>query len=69
MQWVPVSSSNVARIGYDAQSHVLGIEFTNGRVYQYFDVPEGIYEAFLASGSKGGFLAEQIKGVFRYARA
>ena len=68
MQRTPVSSSTVAGIGYDIASHTLEIEFNDGRVYQYFDVPQAIYEAFIQASSKGVFLAQQIKGAFRYER-
>jgi len=34
---IPVSSTNVASVGYENQ--VLVVEFLNGSVYQYFYVP------------------------------
>lgn len=40
----PVSSSNIASIGYDPGSETLEIEFTNGSIYQYFNVPAGLHE-------------------------
>jgi len=69
MRRTPVGSSNIASIGFDPPTSTLEVEFTNGRVYQYFDVPERLYQAFLSADSKGGFLAAQIKGAYRYARA
>ena len=68
MQRTPVSSSNVASIGYDVTSQTLEVEFNNGPVYQYFDVPQAVYEAFMQASSKGGFLAQHIKDHFRYER-
>lgn len=44
------------------------VEFKNGGRYEYFDVPESIFEAMKAADSKGQFLALTIKGQFRYAR-
>ncbi len=44
MDRTPVSSSNLASVGYDSESMVLEIEFLNGSVYQYFDAPENEYE-------------------------
>lgn len=64
----PIASSNIAAAGYDPSSETLEIEFTNGSVYQYYNVPSSIYQAFLAAPSKGGFLAAQIKDRFPYAR-
>ena len=68
MERTPVESSNIESIGYDEANNVLEIEFNSGAVYQYFDVPEPTYAAFLAAGSKGQFLHQEIKDVFRYAQ-
>ncbi|MGE0903279.1 KTSC domain-containing protein [Dehalococcoides mccartyi] len=68
MNWVDVSSSNLARVRYSENTSTLEIEFQGGRVYQYFDVPKTIYEALLQADSKGLFFNTQIKGQFRYAR-
>jgi hypothetical protein len=64
----PIASSNIAAAGYDSSSETLEIEFTNGSVYQYYNVPSSIYEAFMAAPSKGSFLATQVKDRFPYAR-
>jgi KTSC domain len=63
-----VSSSNVASIGYDAESATLEIEFHNGSIYQYFDVPENVFEGLRSAGSIGGYMAANIKGIYRYSR-
>ncbi len=63
-----VSSSNIASIGYDANSQTLEIEFLNGGVYQYFDVPQYVYEDLMNAGSHGQYLARNIKGVYRYSK-
>lgn len=68
MKRIPVSSSNVASIGYDPKTHTLEVEFQNGNVYQYFDVPQDVYDAFNGAESTGKFLNSQIKGCYRYAR-
>lgn len=63
-----VSSSNIASIGYDAQSETLEVEFTSGAVYQYYNVSPVIFEQFMQADSKGKFLAYQIKKLYPYAR-
>jgi len=63
-----VSSSNITSIGYDDDSETLEIEFHNGGVYQYFDVPRSVYEDLMAAESHGGYLAKNIKGVYRYSK-
>lgn len=68
MDRIPVSSSNIASIGYDQKTQTLEVEFLKGSLYQYFDVPQIVYEEFIGADSKGKFLATQIKGIYRYAR-
>jgi len=61
-------SQNINRFGYDEASMVLFVEFKNGSVYQYFDVPPSVFEQMKSAPSKGQFLAQNIKGAYRYAR-
>jgi uncharacterized protein len=65
MNRTPVSSSNISSIGYDAGALTLEVEFIGGSIYQYFDVPETVYEEFMRAGSKGQFLHENIKNNYR----
>ncbi len=64
----PVTSSNVAEVGYDADTMTLEVAFRNGTVYQYFDVPDAIYQELMSSSSLGKFLNEQIKNSYRYTK-
>lgn len=68
MNRTPVSSSNIASIGYDNGTSTLEVEFVGGSVYQYFDVPERVYLEFMRASSKGQFLHAHIKDVYRYSR-
>lgn len=68
MKRIPVTSSNIAQVGYDPETQTLEVEFHSGAVYQYFDVPQSVYDALMNAESIGGFLNSQIKGVYRYAR-
>ncbi|MBX8483795.1 KTSC domain-containing protein [Pseudomonas cichorii] len=68
MERSPVTSSNVESVGYDEDSETLEVEFTNGTLYQYFDVPQGVYNGLVNADSVGGYLARNIKGVYRYSR-
>lgn len=70
MEWIETpQSSNIARFAYEAPSQVLTVEFKTGGTYNYFDIPDVIFEQMTTASSKGQFLAQQIKGRFRYARA
>ncbi|MFT5691586.1 MAG: hypothetical protein ACI92E_000915 [Oceanicoccus sp.] len=62
------NSSNVAAVGYDGNSDTLQVEFHNGGTYQYFDVPEPLFESLRDADSVGSFLAEHIKGSYRYSK-
>jgi hypothetical protein len=68
MERIPVDSSNIASIGYDEGSSTLEVEFNNGAVYQYFDVPLNIYEGLKKADSTGKYLAQHIKGYYRYVK-
>ena len=63
-----VSSTNIRSIGYDPQSAVLEVEFTSGDVYQYFNVPENLYQQFLHASSHGQFLNDNIRYNYRYQK-
>jgi len=65
----PVNSTSIAAIGYDEQTQTLEVEFRHGGIYQYFDVPARVHQELLAASSIGRYVAEQIKGAYRFARA
>ena len=69
MDWRDVSSSMITRVGYDAASMTLTVEFRNGAIYEYFEIPENIFDELVSSASAGQFLAQNIKGIYRYARS
>lgn len=68
MQRYTVASSNIASIGYDAATETLEVEFLSGSVYQYYNVPQGMYDNLMAEGSKGRFLNVYIKNAYPYSR-
>lgn len=59
-----VSSSNIRSIGY--QNITLEVEFNNGRVYQYYNVPENLYNGLMSASSHGSYFASNIINRFRY---
>jgi hypothetical protein len=64
MDRLPVDSSSVLSIGYDAGTFILEIEFHNGHVYRYFNVPEAAHRLLLKASSIGGFVNTIIKPRF-----
>ena len=64
MERARVDSSSLASVGYDPASHTLEVEFRNGGVYQYLDVPVDELERFLTAGSLGRYLNTRIKSSY-----
>lgn len=62
----PVASSSVRAIGYDTPTQTLEVEFWSGRMYQYYNVPDNMYEQFMQAPSKGRFLNYYIKYQYPY---
>ena len=61
----PVQSTAIAKIGYSKRRHILEIEFVNGGVYRYLDVPPAIYRGLMSAGSKAQFYDFNVKGHYR----
>jgi hypothetical protein len=69
MKWIDTpESSNVNGFGYEESTQILTVTFKSGGEYQYYDVPQSVFEQMQAATSKGQFLAQNIKGHYRYAR-
>lgn len=62
-----VESASVRSVGYSTSSRTLEVEFVNGSVYQYFDVPQPTYAGLLAAPSIGNFVNTQIKPYYEFA--
>ena len=69
----PVSSSNVVSVGWEADpdengqpslTGTLEVEFKNGRVYGYLEVPEQVYENLIGASSVGRFLQQNVIGSY-----
>ena len=63
-----VSSSTVISIGYDVRTQTLEIEFGSGRVYQYYGVPDRVYDEIMQAPSKGQFFNTYIKNAYAFSR-
>ena len=63
-----VASSNVRSVGYDPQTSTLEIEFLSSGIYQYYGVPENMYQQLMSATSKGQFLNTYIKNQYAYSR-
>jgi len=61
-----VDSSNIERIGYDPNLSTLRIEFKSNRTYDYFNVPENVFNELRSASSVGGYHAKNIKNSYSY---
>ena len=69
MNWIMTpESSNIARFRYDERTRELTVQFKSGGTYNYYDVPKFVYDPMRVAPSKGGYLAQNVKGIYRYAR-
>jgi hypothetical protein len=63
-----VESSQIAKIGYDAESEELHIEFKKGGHYFYKSVPAEVYEEFSNAESIGSYFYRNIKGKYDHVK-
>lgn len=65
MERTPVTSSQIASVGYDTESQILEVEFAKGGVYRYFDVEPETHAGLLRAESLGRHFGQNIRGKFR----
>ncbi len=60
-----VQSSAIAKVGYSKRRHILEIEFVNGAVYRYFDIPLSVHRDLMSAESKARFYDSKIRKHYR----
>ena len=60
-----VQSSGLAAVGYSKRRHILEIEFTNGAIYRYVEVPPSVHRDLMSAESKARFYDENVRGKYR----
>lgn len=60
------SSSAIRAAEYNPASLTLAITFTSGRTYDYYGVPQYVYNGLLAAGSKGEYFNDNIRDQYGY---
>lgn len=66
MDMIPVSSSDLSRVGYE--NGTLRICFHSGGIYDYVGVPESVFHALLNASSLGRYFHANIKNVYTFRR-
>lgn len=65
MERQAVSSSNLASVGYNPDSETLEIEFLKtGKVYEYYNVPQFMFDRLMQAPSVGVFFNAEIKTAY-----
>lgn len=64
----PVSSSNVAAVGYDAENETVYVQFLDGSTYAYKGVLEQEFENLRTASSVGSYLNRNYKNIYPYQR-
>ena len=64
----PVASTMLSAVGYDAGDSKLYVEFKNGDVWEYDDVPEDMFDALTGGGSAGAYFRNHIRNEFNSRR-
>ena len=65
---VPVTSTALASVGYSKRLHALEVEFLNGAIYRYLDVPPGVHREMMAAESKTRFYHQHVRGQYSSVR-
>ncbi|HAW57988.1 MAG TPA: KTSC domain-containing protein [Bacteroidales bacterium] len=68
MDMKPVASSNIQMVGYDESSETMRIQFTNGSVYEYKNIPLVVYNDFMQASSLGAYLNRNIRNSYPYEK-
>jgi lysyl-tRNA synthetase class 2 len=63
-----IDSSSLSGQKYDAEARVLELEFQNGGLYEYFDVPQDVFNLFVEAPSKGAFFQQYIRNIYPFKR-
>ncbi len=68
MRLIPVHSSSVRAVGYDEEREVLYIQFIDGDLYEYYEVPAGEVIDLFQTESIGWFVNKRIKPQYKYRK-
>ncbi len=63
-----VSSSNLSSVGYDERTETLEIQFHNGSVFHYHDVPAETHGQLVNARSVGSFFSSNIRNSFEHSK-
>ena len=59
-----VESSAIEKISYNAETKTLTVTFDVGGTFEYYEVPQEIYDGLMQAESKGNYFTENIKKAY-----
>jgi hypothetical protein len=65
---VSITSSNLKSATYNTEEKTLVVEFNNGAIYQYNEVPWEIFTKFRMAESQGKFFNTSISKTYKYQK-
>jgi hypothetical protein len=65
MKRLPVESTVLASVAYSQDQSLLEVEFCDGTLYRFFDVPPACFDQLMASDSKGAYFNRNVRNHFR----
>jgi hypothetical protein len=65
---VVINSSNLKSSTYDTEEKTLVVEFNNGAIYQYDEVPWEVFTKFRMSESQGKYFNGSISKTYKYKK-
>ncbi|MEZ5007967.1 MAG: KTSC domain-containing protein [Chitinophagales bacterium] len=63
-----ITSTELAAVGYDNDKEILEVEFKNGAVYQFQEVPEYEYSAMLKAPLPAKYFNTYIRNDYEFKR-
>jgi len=68
MLMYPVNSSIITATGYNAATKTAFVEFTNGALYTYSNVPPAEYDNLRLAPSVGSYFTKHFKHGYTYSK-
>jgi hypothetical protein len=68
LKQIIMPSTVISHIDYNPGNQTLTVTFVSGTTYEYLNVPEETYRAFMQYREKGVYLNQHIKKNFEYKK-
>jgi len=66
MEMMPINSRTMLTVGYESGSKKMKIKFRQGESHTFCQVPQNVFDAFLAAASKDHFYEIHIKTMYQW---